>query len=273
MIRLVVDSGSQITPELREKLAALVVPITVTVDGVGRLEGVEIDADGITEALERAAVLGTSTPSPGQFLQAYEQAAAEGATEILSVHAGGQASGTANAAQIAAGLAPIPVEVVDTSSASFPVTLCAWAAGDVLTAGGSLSEAAAAARAVAAVVDNVFIVGALPLAQRGGRLATGTDPSGIPVFALADGVMKPVGKVTETGLAVAAMVHYVVDRSAGARIRVGVGHLGAQSIADDLESALHEHAEVEQLVRYTVGPSVAVHSGLGTVGCVFHRLP
>lgn len=273
MIRVVVDSGSQITAELREQLAALVVPMTVTVDGVSRLEGVDIDADGITEALERAAVLGTSTPSPGQFLQAYEQAAAEGATEVLSVHAGGQVSGTASTARLAARLAPIPVEVVDTGSASFPVTLCAWAAGEVLTASGSLSEAAAAARAVAAVVDNVFIVGALALAQRGGRLAPGTDPSGIPVLALADGAMKPVGRVTDTGLAVAAMVDYVVERSAGVRIRLGVGHLGAPGLADDLESALREHVDVAQLVRYTVGPSVAVHSGLGTFGCVFHRLP
>ena len=41
-------------------------------------------------------------------------------------------------------------------------------------------------------------------------------------------------------------------------------------LADELEAALRERVEVERLVRYVVGPSVAVHTGLGTVGCVFH---
>lgn len=270
MIRLITDSNSQITPELRDRFDVSVVPMTVIVDGVGQLEGVEIDAAGITAALARGAKVGTSTPSPGQFLQAYAQAATEGATQVLSIHAGGQASGTANAARLAAGMTSLEVEVVDTGSASFPVALCTWAAGDVLAAGGSVAEAAAAARGVAAVVDNVFIVGAPALAERGGRLAPDVDPTGIPVLALADGVMKPVGRVTDTGMAVDAMVDYVVSRADGRRLRLAVGELGATALSDELEQALRDRVEVEQLVRYVVGPSVAVHSGLGTVGCVFH---
>ena len=71
-------------------------------------------------------------------------------------------------------MSPVPVEVVDTGTASFPVACCVWAAGSVLEGGGTLGAAAAAARAVADRVDNVFIVGALDLAAtrraaRGGR--------------------------------------------------------------------------------------------------------
>lgn len=273
MIRLVTDSSSQILPALRERLFVLVVPMTVVVDGRPLLEGAEIDLAGITTALERGASVGTSTPSPGQFLQAYQRAADDGATAVLSVHAGGAASGTAGSARLAASMAPLPVEVVDTGSASFPVALCTWAAGDVLAAGGSLQEAAAAARSTAAAMGNVFVVGALALAARGGRLAAdsftvaGTDA--IPVLALTDGVMKRVGQVSDVGAAVEAMVGYVAAAATG-RQRIAVGHLAAAGLADALEAALRERVEVEELVRYDVGPSVAVHSGLGTVGCVFH---
>lgn len=271
MIALVTDSNSQIPPGLRQQFAVRVVPLTVTVDGQQMLEGDEIDADAITAALRRGAAVGSSTPSPGEFLKAYEQAAADGATAVLSVHTGGSASSTANTARLAAGMAQVPVEVVDTGTASFPVTLCTWSAGDVLAGGGSLEEAAEAARRTAGVVDNVFIVGTLALAAKGGRLADGV--SGTPVLALTGGQMRPVGQVDDVDEAVAAMAAYVVEQAAGRRLRIGVGHLGAGQLADALEAALRGDVEVEQLVRYVVGPSVAVHTGLGTVGCVFHPAP
>jgi DegV family protein with EDD domain len=270
VIRLVVDSNSQITPELRERYAVDVVPLAVVVDGTAFLEGVDIDLAGITAALERQAVVATSTPSPGQFLQAYERVAGEGATGIVSVHAGGQVSGTANSARIAAGMARIPVEVIDTGSASFPVALCAWAAAEVLAAGGSAADAGRAARDTAAAVDNVFIVGTLALAARGGRLAAGVETVDVPVLALTAGTMQAVGRVADAGSAVTAMADRVVAQAAGRRLRIGVGHLAAAELADQLEAELVQRVEVEQLVRYSVGPSVAVHTGLGTVGCVFY---
>jgi len=270
MIRLVTDSSSQIPPGLRERFAVDVVPLTVTVDGVPLLEGEQIDVEGIEEALTRGAKVGTSTPSPGQFLQVYARAAADGATSVLSIHAGGMASSTANTAHVAAQMAPLRVEVVDTGTASFPVTLCTWAAGDVLAAGGAVEDAAAAARLTAACMGNVFVVGALALAARGGRLAPGVDPAGIPVLALTAGTMQPVGQASDVEEAVDAMANYVVEQSAGRRLRVGVGQLAAAPLADALEAALRDRVDVEQFVRYVVGPSVAVHTGLGTVGCVFH---
>lgn len=270
VIRLVVDSGSQMTPELRAQLVATVVPLTVVVDGTPLREGEQIGEAGITEALQRGAQLSTSTPSPGEFLQTYERLAEEGATAVLSVHTGGAASGTAQSARVAAAQAPLPVEVVDTGTASFPVTFAAWAAADVLAAGGSLSTAAAAAAEVAARVGNVFVVGALSLARRGGRLddgvAAGKD---VPVLALADGRMSAIAQVAQAADAVAAMATHVEQQAGGRALRVAVGQLGAPALAGELEQALRRCVEVTQLVRYVVGPSIAVHTGLGTVGAVF----
>lgn len=264
MIALVTDSASQLPLALRERFGVRVVPLSVMVDGTAYLEGSEIDVPGISAALERGAQVGSSTPSPGQFLQAYEQAAAEGATQVLSIHSGGSASGTANTARLAAGMAPIPVEVVDTGSVSFPVAMAVWAAGEALDRG---LEAAVSATQLA--IGNVFVVRTLDLARRGGRLADGVE--GVPVLALEDGQMRPVGRVEHAEDAVEAMAAYVV--AAGAeRLRVGVGHIGAPDLADALEAALRERCDIEELVRYDMGPSVAVHTGLGTAGCCFHPL-
>ena len=270
MIRLVLDSGSQIPPGLRVQLAATVVPLTVVVDGAPLREGEQIGEAGITAALQRGAQLSTSTPAPGEFLQTYERLAAEGATAVLSVHTGGAASGTAQSARVAAALAPVPVEVVDTGTASFPVTFAAWAAADVLADGGSLSAAAAAARDIAARAGNVFVVGALSLARRGGRLADDVAAGAeVPVLALTDGRMSAIAQVAQAADAVAAMASYVEQQADGRALRLAVGQLGAPALAEELEQALRECVEVTQLVRYVVGPSIAVHTGSGTVGAVF----
>ena len=263
MVRVVVDSGCQAPAALVDRLGLTVVPLTVVVDGVAHLEGVDLDADGITAALMRGAAVSTSACSPGQLLAAYSTGG-----PVLAVHTGGVSS-TPAAARLAASMAPVDVEVVDTGTASFPVALCAWAAVDVLRSGGSLAEASAAATGAAAEVGNVFLVGTLSLARRGGRLAAEVAPSDLPVVALVDSAMRPVAQAADDVDAVREMTAYVVAAAAGRRLRLGVGHLGAGDLADELEAALRSEVEVEQLVRYVVGPSIAVHSGVGTVGCVF----
>ena len=266
MIRIVVDSGCQATPELVVRLGLNIVPLTVVVDGVLHREGVDLDAEGITTALLRGAKLSTATPSPGEFLAVYDSQS----SPVLSVHTGG-VSGTAAVARLAAGMASVPVEVVDTGTASFPVTLCAWAAADVLAAGGSLQAAAAAARSAASGVGNVFVVGALALARKGGRLAAEVPNEAtavVPVLALAEGEMRVVAQASDAAAAVDAMTTYVAEQSPGP-LRIGVGHLGAPHLAAALEASLRARVEVGELVRYIVGPSIAVHSGVGTVGCVF----
>ncbi|NQU37499.1 MAG: DegV family EDD domain-containing protein [Actinobacteria bacterium] len=269
--RIVVDSGAQMTPELREQFCAEVVPVGIVVDGVVYREGEDIDLSGISRALERGAKVSTSTPSPADFLQAYERCAREGATQILAVHTGGTLSSTASTARLAARSASIPVEVVDTGTASFPVTMCAWSAADALAAGATLQEASVAAMATAAAIDSVFILGAPELAARGGRIIDRDAIAGTAVVAFTGGTMKVINHVNGAEEAVAAMRDYVQVSGAGELLRIGVGHIGAPKIAASLADDLEARQRVEALVRYDVGPSIAVHTGLGTGGCVFHR--
>jgi len=270
--RIVLDSGAQITPALRDQLNAEIVAVGIVVDGVAYREGEDIDLATVSDALERGAKVSTSTPSPGDFLKAYERCARDGATQILSVHTGGSLSSTANTARLAAKSASVPVEVLDTGTASFPVTMCAWVAADTLAAGATLQDASAAALATAATIDSVFILGAPELAARGGRIAEQDAHAGTPVVAFTGGQMHIIGHVKGPAEAVTAMVDYVATRAGGERLRIGVGHIGAAGIAAELADALGAREQIEELVRYDVGPSIAVHTGLGTVGCVFHKI-
>jgi DegV family protein with EDD domain len=270
VIGLVTDSNAQLPPDLRERYEVGVVPLTVVVGGQPYREGVDITTAEFYEQLASGADVSTAAPSPGEVLAVYEQAASAGATEILSIHIGSNTSATINAVKVAAGSSPVPVEIVDTGTASFAVACCVWAAGEVLNAGGDLSHAADVARRVAERVGNVFIVGALDLARRGGRLAAdATEGEGLPVLALAGGQMSAVGHVHDVESAVDAMTDYFVEAASGEPQRAGVGHALTPELAAEYAARLAARPEVVELVRYEIGPSVGAHTGAGTVGACF----
>jgi DegV family protein with EDD domain len=270
VIGLVTDSNTQLPDDLRERYHVGVVPLTVVVDDHPYQEGVDITVADFYEKLAAGAEVSTAAPSPGAVLAAYEQAVAAGATEILSIHIGSNTSSTINAVTVAAGSSPVPVEIVDTGTASFAVACCVWAAGDALAEGRDLGHAAGVARRVAGRVGNVFIVGALDLARRGGRLAAGAvEGRGLPVLALAEGRMQALGHVHDAESAVDAMTEYLVEQAGGVPQRVGVGDALTPDLAAEYAARLSGKPEVAELVRYEIGPSVGAHTGAGTVGACF----
>jgi DegV family protein with EDD domain len=269
-VALVTDSNAQLPELLRDRYDVHVVPVTVTLDGVAYREGVDLTTSDFYMLLNTARKVTTAAPAPGQVLEVYERAAAAGATHVLGVHTGSNVSATLGAVNIAAPRSPIPVELVDTGTASFAVGCCVWGAGEALAAGADIIAARDAAAGVAARVGNVFIVGALALAQRGGRLAPeALEGEGLPVLALEDGKMRPVARVRDADDAIETMARYVEERAGDAPLRIGVGEGVAGDLADTLEARLRAGASVGELVRYEVGPSVGVHTGPGTVGAVF----
>ena len=273
MIGLVTDSNAQLPPELVERYGVEVVPLTVMVDGVDHLEGVDLDADAFYAAFADGAVpeVATSQPSPGRFAATYRRLAEAGAEEILSIHLGSAVSGTVNSARLAATDSPVPVRVVDTGTASFGVGCCVWEAAEALRAGAPAEEAAAVAEALAPRIGNVFVVGALDLVRAGGRLAAGAEAAeGIPVLSLVEGAVQVVGTAADVEEAAAVMAGRVRSAGEGLRVAVGIADAAAAPLWQALEAALVGVPEVREVIRYRVGPSVGAHTGPGTAGAFFH---
>ena len=75
MIGIVVDSNSQLPGSLAERYGIEVVPLTVTVNGVEHLEGVDLTHQAFYAAWDEAEAptITTSQPSPGQLVEAYQR--------------------------------------------------------------------------------------------------------------------------------------------------------------------------------------------------------
>jgi len=274
---VVIDSAAYLSQSIVEKYQLLVAPLSVELGSEQYLEGIDITADEFYERLASARSVSTSQPAVGRFIELYRQAANAGAEEILSVHIGSTISGTIQSARLASESSAVRVKVVDTGQASFAEGLCVLEGIEGLVEGKGAEEAAARVEAASKAVGNTFVVKALDLARRGGRLASGEDAAaGIPVLALTGDGMKVMGTATtleEATNLMAENVEQAARTAGGRRLRVGVGHGAAREIAADLQARIAKIEGVEEVIEYVVGPAVGAHTGAGTAGAVYLARP
>src|SRR4051812_44346718 len=176
---VVTDSTASLSPELADKRGIVVVPLQVVIGADVHDEGSEgATPEVVAAALKEFRPVSTSRPTPAALLEVYEECAARGATEIVSVHLSADMSGTFESAQLAARQAPVPVVPVDSRQVGVATGYAALSAQDVVDAGGSAAEAADAARERAARSRSLFYVDTLEYLRRGGGVGGGAPAGG-----------------------------------------------------------------------------------------------
>ena len=274
MIGLVTDSASMLPDELRDRHGVRVVPITIGVDGVDHLEGVDLDTADFYRRLADGASVTTAAPAPGAFVDTYRTAAALGAQHVLSIHTGSAYSATVASATVAANMVDVPVDVVDTGVASFPVALAVWAAAGVLDAHGDVATAARAATDTARSAGSLFVVGVPEVARTGGRFTgIGQDLTAYTVLELRSGELAVHAEAPDLEAAIESMAERARHVATTRQIRVGVGHAMRPALATELVRQLDGCEGIAEILIYEVGPSVGAHTGPGTVGVVYAPVP
>ena len=274
MIAVVTDSNSMLPDDIAAALGITVVPLPVMLDGVAYLEGVDLDADEFYERVASGAVVTTSQPSPGEIAAAYEQAVVNGASAIVSVHVAKHLSGTINSARIAKVGLSVPVELIDSGAASFPIGLSAMAAAETAIAAGTLADVAQAAREVVANVGNAFVLSALDLARQNRLMVRvpDEDPRGIPVVAMHGQEISILGDADDVGHACDLMVIEVEKEASPCRVGIGVGGREAFEFYGELRRRLEVLDVVSEIIDYRCGPTVGAFSGPGVAGLAWTPL-
>ncbi|MFP5335660.1 MAG: DegV family protein [Actinomycetes bacterium] len=273
-VRVLTDSTAYLPPELVGRHRIEVVPLTVVVDGRSFSEGEQLGPDDVAAALRRRAAVTTSRPSPAVMLEAYERLAAEGASEIVSVHLSAAMSGTYEAAQLAARDAPVPVHVVDSMSLGMGLGYLAVAAAEAAEAGVDGAGAADVARRAAEGVRAFFYVDTLEHLRRGGRIGAaqaliGSALAVKPLLTLREGRIVPLEKVRTAARALARLEEVVVEAAGVAPVRVAVHHLASPTRAAELAERLRTRLPgMRDLQTSEVGPVVGAHVGPGMLAAV-----
>ena len=288
-VAVVTDSTASLPAAVVAERGILVVPLQVV---IGAQVYDEVLADGATdgatpamvaEALREFRPVSTSRPTPSALLEVYERAAADGATEIVSIHLSGQMSGTFESAQLAAKDAPVPVHAVDSRQVGVATGYAALSAADVVAAGGSALEAVEAAHARADSATSLFYVDTLEYLRRGGRIGAaaalfGGALSVKPLLKIEDGRVANLEKVRTAGKALNRLEALVLEAAGDRQVDVCVAHLAshdrAGQLAERLGEELADNLGGREVWCTEVGAVLGAHVGPGMVAvCVAPLLP
>ena len=142
MVKVVTDSSCDIPPEIANKLSITIVPLCIELGGKTYRDGIDIDVDRLYHELAHGQETPkTSVPPPGDFIEVYNNLAAE-TNQIISIHLAPGYSGTYNAASLAKTYLDnsCRVEVIDSNSASVGLGLIAIAAAKAAQEGKGLDK-------------------------------------------------------------------------------------------------------------------------------------
>jgi DegV family protein with EDD domain len=274
---LVVDSGAALSERVGGGRA--VVPLHVQV-GDEVLDG-SADSE-IYRRLRRGEIATTSTPSPGDYLAAFEAVAAAGCRSIVCLTIPSRWSGMHGSATIAAGLysaqsGAVRVDVVETSSAAAGFGLVARIADALCEAGADSDAVLARVARAAAEVHMYGALATLEFVSRSGRVpalvAGVSDALHVrPVFEMHRSGTGRVGLArTDSG------VLRTLERVAHDTFRppmpvwVLLFHADAGDVADQLGDRIKAACNVVRCESVALAPVIGVHTGPGAVG--FAALP
>lgn len=276
-VALVTDSTASLTVESVAEHGIRVVPLQVVIGATSYAEGLDEGATParIAEALKRFTPVSTSKPSPATLLDAYRAAAADGATEIISVHISAAMSGTFDSADVAAREAPVPVHTVDTRQVGPATGYAVLAAAAVLRGGGSAEEAVAAALRQAGACASLFYVDTLEYLRRGGRVGAAAALLGgalavKPLLRIDDGEVGTLEKVRTAGKALGRLEDLAVEAADGRSVQATVAHLTNPGRAEQLAAKLEDRLDLAEPIRIDeLGAVLGAHVGPGMVAvCV-----
>ncbi|MEO5853463.1 MAG: DegV family protein [Nocardioides sp.] len=279
---IVTDSTASLPVEVADARGIVVVPLQVVIGAASYDEGSpEVSPDRLAAALREFLPVSTSRPAPAAMAEVYERLAVDGVEAIVSIHLSGEMSGTFESAQLAARQSRLPVTLVDSRQVGIATGFAVLTAADVLDAGGSAGEAAAAARVRAAAASSLFYVDTLEYLRRGGRIGAAAALFGgalavKPLLTIDDGRVSTLEKVRTCARALARLEDLAVEAAGGRPVDVSVAHLAnadrAGVLADRLRQRLSDNLGDRELWCGELGAVLGAHVGPGMLAvCVAPR--
>lgn len=279
---VVTDSTASLPPEVAEEHGVVVVPLQVVIGADSYDEdSAEASPERVAAALKEFRPVSTSRPAPEVFREVYARLAADGATEIVSVHLSGDMSGTFESAQVASRGSAVPVVCVDSRQVGVATGYAALAAARAAADGATGAEAAEVARERAAACSSYFYVDTLEYLRRGGRIGAAAALLGgalavKPLLTIEDGVVSSLERVRTSTRALARLGELAVAAAGDQQVDVCVAHLAsperAATLADTLGDRLVEQLGGRDVWCAEIGAVLGAHVGPGMIAvCVAPR--
>lgn len=279
-MRIVTDSGMDVSPGVLDGLDVTQIPLKLELDGKTYLSGVDIQAEEFYDLLLTTNSLPiTSLPSPGEFADIFRELAPH--KPVVVVHISSGLSNTYQSAVSAAELVPeADVHLIDTKTLSGAQGWQVEAAARAAKAGWSLEQVVALTAQVREATETIFTLPDLRYLIHGGRIShlKGLLASVLqikPLIAVSktDGKYYDRGKSPTFNRALESITKTIAkDIPEGTKLRTQIAHTANPEGADRLKEAMNKRFECQWLPNSTVAPVLGAHTGRGLVGLVYARV-
>ena len=273
-VHIVTDSSCDLPDKLITEMNIKIVPLKIRFGDTEFVDRVELTTDQFWEKCQASDELpSTAAPSPGAFVEEFQNAANEGATGVVAIILSGELSATIEAAQQAAQLVKdeIEVRVIDSRTVTLGLGSVVMGAASAANSGANIEEVAAIASDSVNRTQVHAALDTLENLRKGGRIGAagsllGSMLSIKPLIEVRNGVVEPAGKQRTRGKALSYLVG-VVEQNADQIEQIFVTHAACDDVDSFLEQ-VRSVVSVEVLVG-EVGPVVGAHAGIGTIGVAF----
>jgi DegV family protein with EDD domain len=276
-IRIVTDSTCDLPEGIVAEYGIAVVPLYINLGTQSYLDGVELSREEFYKQLpHHDPPPTTAIPGPQRLLQVYEELAAEGATEILSVHISASLSGVVNTARLAAQeMTSVPVTVLDSGTLSMGTGFLVWTAARAAAEGRPMDDIVALVEEQGSRTHVFAALDTLEFLRRSGRmnrvLATlGSWLQMKPLLKMHNG--DPTAeRVRTTEHATERLISLLSDMVP--LEKVALVHTHALDRAEELRQRAQHLLPEGELLSVDITPVFGVHLGPGAAGfaCVTAR--
>jgi len=271
-VAIVIDSASDMPPEVAAKQGIAIVPLEVSF-GTEKFKAlIELSTDEFWRRMlaPDAPFPTTAAASPGEFKAAFEAAFAGGAESIVCVNVSADLSGTYKSAMVAKEmLGDHEIHVIDSRTASMGFGMLAQMAAELAETGVSAAEIAQTIEARKADVDLYVALDTLEYLKRGGRIsgaraAVGAMLSIKPIITVIDGVVDNADRVRTRAKARERTLELLTQRPLD---RATILH-STRADVEEFRDQFQERSGLDssRIQTMTIGPSVGPHLGPGCVG-------
>ena len=277
MIRLMIDSASDINKYEAESLGVILMPITITFGTKEYKDGVDIMPDEFYDKLFSSNVLPkTSQIPPYVFEEEFEKYTANG-DELIVITISSSLSGTYNNAVNASEKFGGKVVVVDSLNACVGERLLCLYALSLIKNGEDMQSIVSKLESEKLKINVIAVLDTLEYLKKGGRVSSAVATIGSmlsikPVIAVVDGEIKVVGKAMGTKKGNSILTKYVTEKGLDFTMPYATVWSGKESTKLDAYIKDYEflwQGHSDNIPKYILGATIGTHIGGGVVGVAF----
>jgi len=277
MIRILTDSGSDITHVEAKALGIELVELGVTFDDFDYDLHKDLDFSEFYGNLPKAKNLPrTSQVNPSQFLEIFNDVKQKG-DEMFVISLSGGLSGTFQSAQIAKDECGYDgIVLMDSQQATVVYRMLVDQAIRLRNEGKNLAEIEAEMKKLGERVGFVFCADTLEYLKKGGRIPPALALIGgalrlKPVITVEEGKAKTIEKARGLKAAIRVMHNYIQTHGFDPDMQVYFGYTGDEARGKEFMEETAAMFAMNNCKLYPVGPVIGTHVGPGCVAVSFFK--